>query len=164
MDKRAKLLRLFHPQKLPVGQEKDADPAAEKPDAERRFEKPAAYSELRLGDLAFYCREKTRRREACAEKPLRLDRAVTDSVSVCKDEKNENVLRIRVPVPTFDAGDREWDSYRELRIRSEAGRLHALLIAGGYKIASVYSCSDLRCADRQTEALLAELGFIRGER
>lgn len=155
MDLRAKLLCLFSPQKAPVGREKAADPAAEKPDA---------YEELRLGDLAFYCREKTRRGEACAEKPLRLDRPVTDSVSVCRDEKDEAVLRIRVPVPTFDAGDREWDSYRELRIRSEAGRLHALLIAGGYRIASVYSCSDLRCADRRTEALLTELGFLPGER
>lgn len=136
---------------------------AEKVNAKRLLDRPAAYSSLSFNGMEFYYRKEIRHGKHYEKGTLELDRRITSAMSVYRNEKNEEVLRLYLSVPTFDSGDREWDSYRELCITSKAGGLCGTLIAGGYRVASASTYTDLRPADSRTEKLLEAAGFLLGK-
>ncbi len=140
--------------KIPHSEADDDGASAERGNPENRFEKPAGYSEFKLNDLRFYYRRRIRHSTNYKRGPLTLERTISDTLRVYRNKKNEEVLRIHVSIPTFDSGDREWDSYRELYIWPDGGKMCGVLTAGGYRVASVESYTDLRCADARTEELL----------
>jgi len=138
----------------------DIKALAEMVNTKRPLDRPAAYSPLSFNGMEFYYRKEMRHGKHYERGTLQLDRRITSSMSVYRNEKNEEILRLYMSIPTFDSGDREWDSYRELCITSKAGRLLATLIAGGYRVASASTYSDLRPADSRTEKLLEAAGFL----
>lgn len=83
---------------------------------------------------------------------------IDKSASVYKDNKGKNVLRFFCSVPTFDEGDREWDSYRKLFIVPDKNGLKGLLVFGGYNIAKIYTYSNIKYADEKTRNLLIKAG------
>lgn len=83
---------------------------------------------------------------------------IDKSASVYKDSKGKNVLRLFCSVPTFDEGDREWDSYRKLFIVPDKNGLKGLLVFGGYNIAKIYTYSNIKYADEKTRNLLRKAG------
>lgn len=146
--------------KTPFTEATDLDPLMKQINESTAIPFPDGYSAFSFGGLDFYYREKTDHGKDFKEESLRFERAFTDAISIYKNRQNAEILRIYVSIPTFDSGDREWDSYRKLYIAPEAGELRGLLIAGGYRIASVQAYHDLRCADERTKKLLEAAGII----
>lgn len=85
---------------------------------------------------------------------------VDNSTDVYKDKKGNNVLRIYCSVPTFDEGDREWDSYRKFYIVPEKNCFKGIFVFGGYSIAKIYTYTNMRCADEETKKLLEKAGVF----
>ncbi len=75
------------------------------------------------------------------------------------DRGGNPVLRRYSATPTFDSGDREWDSYSKFYLVWHAGRLTGFQIRGGYKLASVSLYTDMRPADERTRQLLSYAGL-----
>lgn len=69
------------------------------------------------------------------------------------------VLRLYLSVPTFDSGDREWDSYKVLYIIEHDGHLSGLYLNGGYHLASVVLYRDMDSGESQTEELFQRAGM-----
>lgn len=123
------------------------------------FEKPDGYSEFWEGNLKFYYRRRIRFPTTKLMGTLTLEQKVSEDISLCRNRRNEPVLEIYVPIPTFDSGDREWDSYRKVCLFRRMGRRCALVIAGGYRIAGIHFYLDFVCADSRTKDLLETSGF-----
>lgn len=85
------------------------------------------------------------------------DHNITDTRMIFKNKTGKKALVIHVSVPTFDYGDREWDSFRKLFLIPEAGGMTGFMICGGYKIAKIIAYKDIHCADEKTERLLEEV-------
>lgn len=85
---------------------------------------------------------------------------IDNSTSVYRDQNGKNVLRLYFSVPTFDEGDREWDSYRKLFIVPYKNGFKGLLVFGGYEIAKIYIYTNLKCADEKTKNLLIKAEVI----
>lgn len=135
--------------------------AAMNVNAIKQFPKPTGYGEMRLENLKFYYASKEslqirskQREDILKQYGLCLQRVLTDSRSVYRDSKGQDVLMIYEPVPTFDFSDREWDSYKELFLIPDKGKMKGLMIRGGYRVANVLAYADVRCADSRTEKML----------
>lgn len=76
---------------------------------------------------------------------------------IFRDKTGKKALVIHVSVPTFDSGDREWDSYRKLFLIPEANGMTGFMVHGGYKVAKVVAYKGVRCADEKTENLMNEI-------
>lgn len=85
------------------------------------------------------------------------DHNITDSRMIFRNKAGQMALAIYVSVPTFDSGDREWDSYRKLFLVPEADGMTGYMVCGGYKIARIIAYQDIRCADEKTERFLDEV-------
>ena len=123
------------------------------------YEKPDGYNLFREDELRFYYRRRIRFPTAKILGTLTLEQKVSDDVSLYRNRRNDPVLEIYVSIPTFDSGDREWDSYRKVYLFRRMGRRCALVIAGGYSIANIYFYLDFICADSRTKELLESSGF-----
>lgn len=88
------------------------------------------------------------------------DHDVTDSWMIYRNKTGLKALVIHVSVPTFDSGDRQWDSYRKLFLIPEGQGMIGFLVYGGYEIAKILAYSDVRCADEKTEKLLKSTGIF----
>ena len=117
-------------------------------------QKPDGYSEFNFSNMAFYYNRRIENADSEIMGRLTYDRPVTDSIDIYKNSNNEEILRFYVAVPTFDSGDREWDSYRKLYLFHHENELWGLLVAGGYRIAKIECYEDIRCADSKTERML----------
>lgn len=82
------------------------------------------------------------------------DRDIGNSRSIYKNKAGEKVLVIHVSVPTFDSGDREWDSYRKLFLIPKGNEMEGYLVSGGYYVAEVVAYKGICCADKEIKKLL----------
>ena len=129
------------------------------------FLQRGGYSKMTFDDLKFYYRSKNVDYEAYGNQgPCRFqeygfeyDHNITDTWMIFKNKAGKKALVIYVSVPTFDYGDREWDSYRKLFLIPESDSMIGFLIRGGYEIAEILTYQDIHCADKKTERLLNEV-------
>lgn len=129
------------------------------------FSKPGRYKEMTFDGLKFnYRREDVDYAAHGQQGPCRFqkygfehDHNITDTRMIFKNKTGKKALVIHVSVPTFDYGDREWDSFRKLFLIPEAGGMTGFMICGGYKIAKIIAYKDIHCADEKTERLLEEV-------
>lgn len=123
------------------------------------------YKELTFDGLKFYYRREDIDYVAHGHQgPCRFekygfeyDHDIADSRMIFKNKAGVKALVIRVSVPTFDSGDREWDSYRKLFLIPEANSMIGFMVYGGYNIAKVVAYMDVHCADKKTKSLLDEV-------
>jgi len=61
-----------------------------------------------------------------------------NGIVLFESEAYPKVVRITKDIPTFDSGDRQYDSWHDLFLaRDFRGCLHGLYAAGGYRVAKV---------------------------
>lgn len=59
-------------------------------------------------------------------------------VTLFENEHFQKIVRLSLRIPTFDSGDREYDSWHDLfLVRTHDGILRAVYCTGGYKIAHI---------------------------
>ena len=129
------------------------------------YPKPIGYKEMAFNGLKFYyCDEKVDYTSHDPQGTSQLenygfehDHDITDSQRIYKNKAGKRALVVYVSVPTFDSGDREWDSYKKLFLISEKDGMRGFLVSGGYKIAQILAYEDIRYADDKTESLLDEI-------
>lgn len=128
------------------------------------FAKTEKYKEMTFDGLKFYYRNENVDYAANGHQgPGRFkkygfehDYNITDSRMIFRNKAGKKALVIHVSVPTFDFGDREWDSYRKLFLIPEVGGMTGFMICGGYEVAKIIAYEDVRCADKKTKSLLNE--------
>lgn len=65
-------------------------------------------------------------------------------VSVLKCEKYSRIICVNRKIPTFDSGDREYDSWHELYLLQESdGIIRAVYCTGGYSIARIEGYAEV---------------------
>lgn len=129
------------------------------------FLQRGGYSEMTFEGLKFYYRRKSVDYAALSNQGpcqfqkygFEYDHNITDTWMIFKNKAGKKALVIHVSVPTFDYGDREWDSYRKLFLIPESGSMTGFMICGGYKIAKIFAYQDIHCADKKTKKLLDEV-------
>lgn len=82
------------------------------------------------------------------------DRDIGNSRSIYKNKAGEKALVIHVSVPTFDSGDREWDSYRKLFLIPKENEIECYMVCGGYHVAQVVGYKGIYCTDKEIKELL----------
>lgn len=61
-----------------------------------------------------------------------------NSITLFENEQYPMAVRLSCSIPAFDAGDRLYDSWRDLFIaRDRSGELYGMYAAGGYEIVTV---------------------------
>ena len=129
------------------------------------FAQQSRYSEMTFDDLKFYyCSKNVDYAAYGNQNPCQFqkygfeyDCNITDTWMIFKNKAGKKALVIDVSVPTFDYGDREWDSYRKLFLIPASDSITGFLIRGGYKIAEIIVYKDIYCADKKTKRLLNEV-------
>lgn len=127
-----------------------------------RFLQRSGYSEMTFDGLKFYYHNKNVDYAAhSSQGPCQFqkygfeyDHNITDTWMIYKNKAGKKALAIYVSVPTFDYGDREWDSYRKLFLIPESDSMTGFLICGGYNIAEILTYQDIHCADKKMKRLL----------
>lgn len=120
------------------------------------------YKKMTFDDLKFYYRyEDVDYAAHGPQGPCRFqkygfeyDHNITDTRMIFKSKTGKKALVIHVSVPTFDSGDREWDSYRKLFLISESNSMIGFMICGGYNVAKIIAYKDIYCANERIEKLL----------
>lgn len=122
------------------------------------YKKPVGYQEMTFHEMKlYYSSESTNLGKfgfARSIDDFSYEYDITESLKVFKDKNGRKALMIYVSVPTFDSGDREWDSYRKLFLIPVKGKITGVMVCGGYKIAKILTYKDILCADEKTEKLL----------
>lgn len=121
------------------------DPSAETGNAAPREEQPEWRRSFRINNCRFTSRQciELQRKDDCflldgkwisyCELPLVLDEEIDDKMRYCHDTRDgERVLALYEDVPTFDSGDRMYDSVHKAYIKRIGKELIALYIANGY--------------------------------
>lgn len=84
---------------------------------------------------------------------------VFKNVQITTDVHGEKVLKTYTQIPTFDSGDREWDS-KELEFLFFDGRdIHLVVMRGGYRIARLTFYEKLLSADVRMKPVFEKLGW-----
>ena len=84
---------------------------------------------------------------------------LTQNVSIGIDKFGEKVLRIHYSIPTFDSGDREWDSMYRLYLMFDGKDVHLITMNGGYRIAQLAFYEKLLTADARMKLIFEKLGW-----
>lgn len=84
---------------------------------------------------------------------------LSHNVSLGKDAYGEGVLRTYAQVPTFDFGDREWDSRVLSFLMFDGRENHLVVMRGGYRIASLAFYESLLSADARLKPYFERLGW-----
>lgn len=84
---------------------------------------------------------------------------LTENVRIVTDIYGEKVLKTYTQVPTFDSGDREWDSKRLEFLFFDGKNIHLVLLAGGYRIAKLSFYETLVAADIRMKPVFEKLGW-----
>ena len=73
-------------------------------------------------------------------------------------------LAFTLDIPTFDSGDREYDSWHTLYLLPgrQAGTVDGYYCTGGYKLAHAVYCCKLRSVSARIWTLLTEQGVLGG--
>ena len=116
----------------------------------RNTSKPLDGYKYRLNKL-FYTDEESFRK-------IEIEK-LTEDVSINKDPYGRKVLYVHTSVPTFDSGDREWDSAINEYLMFDGRDVDLVKCRRGYRIASITICSKLISASENTRPWLERLGF-----
>lgn len=84
---------------------------------------------------------------------------LSDDVQITRDIYGEKVLKKYTEIPTFDSGDREWDSEKIEFLMFDGKNVNMIIMRGGYSIASLTFYTKLLAADAQMKALFEKLGW-----
>lgn len=81
------------------------------------------------------------------------------NVFLTEDTYGEKVLRTYVQIPTFDSGDREWDSMELEYLFFDGKHIHLLVMRGGYRIAKLTFYEHLLSADMRMKPVFEKLAW-----
>lgn len=84
---------------------------------------------------------------------------LSEDVGIAKDAFGEKVLRRYTEVPTFDSGDREWDSEEIEYLMFDGRDIHLIIMRGGYRIARLTFYEKLLTADVRMKPIFEKLGW-----
>ena len=84
---------------------------------------------------------------------------LSDNVSIARDTFGDMVLRRRTEIPTFDSGDREWDSTELEFLVFDGKDIHLIVLRGGYHIAYLIFFEKLLTADSRMKPIFEKLGW-----
>lgn len=84
---------------------------------------------------------------------------IGDQIYIREDQYGSKVLCVVTDIPTFDSGDREWDSYMTEYLMFDGRDINLIVKRGGYKIASLTFYTKLTAADVELKDCLERLGF-----
>ena len=88
---------------------------------------------------------------------------LSEYVSIYKDAYGDKVLRIYEEIPTFDAGDREWDSEIMRYLFFDGKEIHMMIMRAGYKIQYLAFYETLVYAESGMEPFFEKLGWPVGK-
>ena len=84
---------------------------------------------------------------------------LSKNVQITRDAYGGKVLKTLTRIPTFDSGDREWDS-RELEFLFFDGKqIHLVVMRGGYRIARLTFYEHLLATDIRLRPIFEKLGW-----
>ena len=81
------------------------------------------------------------------------------NVYLTADAYGEKVLRTYKQIPTFDSGDREWDSMELEYLFFDGKQIHLVVMRGGYRIAKLTFYEKLVSADIRMKPVFEKLGW-----
>lgn len=84
---------------------------------------------------------------------------LAENISIGKDAYGEMVLRRYTQIPTFDSGDREWDSEENEYLMCDGRDIHLIVMRGGYRIAHLKFYEKLLTADIRMKPVFEKLGW-----
>lgn len=84
---------------------------------------------------------------------------LSENVSIARDTFGEMVLRRYTDIPTFDSGDREWDSEENEYLMFDGKDIHLIIMRGGYRIAHLIFFEKLLTADARMKPIFEKLGW-----
>lgn len=84
------------------------------------------------------------------------------NVYLTADAYGEKVLRTYTEIPTFDSGDREWDSMELEYLFFDGKHIHLVVMRGGYRIAKLTFYEKLLRADVRMKPIFERLGWPMG--
>ena len=84
---------------------------------------------------------------------------LSENVSIARDAFGDLVLRRYTEIPTFDSGDREWDSEEIEYLMFDGRDIHLIIMRGGYRIAHLIFFEKLLTADARMKPLFEKLGW-----
>ena len=84
---------------------------------------------------------------------------LSEDVSIAKDTFGNMVLRRYTEIPTFDSGDREWDSAEIEFLMFDGRDIHLIVMRGGYSIAHLTFYEKLLTADARMKPIFEKLGW-----
>lgn len=84
---------------------------------------------------------------------------LSENVSIARDAFGEMVLRRHTKIPTFDSGDREWDSAEIEYLMFDGKDIHLIIMRGGYRIAYLTFYEKLLTADARMKPIFEKLGW-----
>lgn len=82
---------------------------------------------------------------------------LSKTVSIAKDTFGDLVLRRYTEIPTFDSGDREWDSAEIEYLMFDGKDIHLIIMRGGYRIAHLIFFEKLLTADARMKPIFKKL-------
>lgn len=84
---------------------------------------------------------------------------LSENVSIARDAFGEMVLRRYTNIPTFDSGDREWDSAEIEYLMFDGKDIHLIIMRGGYRIAYLIFYEKLLTADARMKPIFKKLSW-----
>lgn len=84
---------------------------------------------------------------------------LSENVSIAKDTFGNLVLRRYTEIPTFDSGDREWDSAEIEYLMFDGKDIHLIIMRGGYRIAYLIFYEKLLTADARMKPIFKKLSW-----
>lgn len=85
--------------------------------------------------------------------------SIENRIELYRDITGGTVLSLYEDVPTFDSGDREYDSYKYFIVVPHDGFLTGIYLNGGYQLARVCVYEDIHFGDGRTKYILNALGI-----
>lgn len=84
---------------------------------------------------------------------------IAPNVYLTADAYGEKVIRTYTQIPTFDSGDREWDSMELEYLFFDGKHIHLVVMRGGYRIARLTFYTELLSADPGLKPIFEQLGW-----
>ena len=84
---------------------------------------------------------------------------LSDNASIARDAFGDMVLRRRTEIPTFDSGDRDWDSVEIEYLFFDGKDIHLIVLRGGYHIAYLIFFEKLLTADSRMKPIFEKLNW-----
>jgi len=101
-------------------------------------------------------------RGKCQFEKMKLEykRDISDNISIYENTEGLKAIRLFQSIPTFDSGDREWDSYRKLFLVPTTDGIAGFMVAGGYNIAWIHYYPDIRWGNEKTKKMMEHTGVF----